>query len=229
MLDLTTWNLSVPATTSLTSISTARLNAGYSSQYFRPQGSSVVFWVPVNGARTESARYPRSELRETHANGELHNWYYSEADNILSAVLSVQQVPSKNKLVIGQIHSKDEPGSANDPLLKLQYHYVNGSGRIEALLRKQPGDSDVQNITLVEDVTLDERFSYQLRITSSGHLGIRIESDDDNGSYYRQLSSSWGRQQLYFKAGAYVQDNYGAASEGGRVTFYHLNTLHRVD
>lgn len=229
MLDLTTWNLSVPATHSATLIGTARLNAGYSSQYFRPEGARVVFWVPVNGARTDSARYPRSELRETHPDGTLHNWYYGEADNILSAVLSVQQVPSKNKLVIGQIHSKDQPGSANDPLLKLQYHYVNGTGRIEALLRRQPGDSTVQNITLVEGVTLDERFSYQLRITRSGRLGIRIESDDDNGSYYRQLSSSWGRQQLYFKAGAYVQDNYGAASEGGRATFYHLNTLHQVE
>ncbi len=188
-----------------------------------------MFWVPVNGARSDSARYLRSELRETHPDGTLHNWYYSEADNLLSAVLSVQQVPSKNKLVIGQIHSKDEPGSANDPLLKLQYHSVNGTGRIEALLRKQPGDSAVQNIVLVDGVTLDERFSYQLRITRSGRLGIRIDSDDDNGSYYRQLSSSWSHQLLYFKAGAYVQDNYGAASEGGRVTFYHLNTLHQVE
>ncbi|HSC82567.1 MAG TPA: polysaccharide lyase family 7 protein [Pseudomonas sp.] len=229
MLDLTTWNLSVPATTSATLITTERLNAGYSSQYFRPESGSVTFWVPVNGTRTDSARYPRSELRETHANGELHNWYYSAADNILSAVLAVQQVPSRNKVVIGQIHSKDEPGSNNDPLLKLQYHYVDGSGRIEALLRKHPGDSEVQNIALVDGVTLNERFSYQLRITRSGHLGIIIYSDDDNGSYYRQLSSSWGLQQLYFKAGAYVQDNYGADSEGGRVTFYHLNTLHRVN
>ncbi|MBB2494766.1 polysaccharide lyase family 7 protein [Aquipseudomonas ullengensis] len=228
MLDLTTWNLTVPATSSTTLITTQRLNAGYSSQYFRPQRDhSVVFWVPVNGSRTASARYPRSELRETLRNGTLHNWYFSEADNILSAVLSVQQLPSKNKLVIGQIHSKDEPGSNNDPLLKLQYHLVNGTGRIEALLRKYPGDSTVQNIILVNDVSLDERFSYQLRLTPSGRLRISVHSADDNGTYYRQLSSSWGLQQLYFKAGAYAQDNYGPSSEGARATFYHLNTLHR--
>lgn len=229
MLDLTTWNLTVPATSSATLISTERLNHGYSSQFFRPTGKrSVSFWVPVSGSRTASARYPRSELRETWRNGELRNWYYGEADNTLSAVLSVQQVPSKNKIVIGQIHSKDEPGSSNDPLLKLQYHYHNGSGRIEALLRKHPGDKNVQNIALVNDVTLDERFSYSLRITASGRLGITVLSGEDDGSYYRQLSSAWGRQQLYFKAGAYVQDNYGGASEGGRVTFYHLNSVHAV-
>lgn len=229
MLDLTTWNLTVPATSSATLISTERLNSGYSSQFFRPASKhSVSFWVPVSGSRTASARYPRSELRETWRNGELRNWYYGEADNTLSAVLSVQQVPSKNKIVIGQIHSKDEPGSSNDPLLKLQYHYRNGSGRIEALLRKHPGDKSVQNIALVNDVTLDERFSYSLRITASGRLGITVLSGDDDGSYYRQLSGAWGRQQLYFKAGAYVQDNYGAASEGGRVTFYHLNSVHAV-
>lgn len=52
-------------------------------------------------------------------------------------------------------------------------------------------------------------------------------TDGDNGSLYRQLSSSWSKQYLYFKAGAYIQDNYGPDSEGGRVTFYHLNSLHR--
>jgi hypothetical protein len=32
---------------------------------------------------------------------------------------------------------------------------------------------------------------------------------------------------LYFKAGAYIQDNEGPSDEGGRVTFFHLNSLHR--
>ena len=31
----------------------------------------------------------------------------------------------------------------------------------------------------------------------------------------------------YFKAGAYIQDNYGPKTEGGRVTFYWLNSVHR--
>ena len=85
----------------------------------------------------------------------------------------VSQVPSKNKIVIGQIHSKDEPGSQNDPLLKLQYHYRNGVGRIEALLRKRPGDKVVHNILIAENIQLGERFGYDLRLTPTGRALLR--------------------------------------------------------
>ena len=228
MIDLSTWNLTVPAIDSLPLITTDRLNNGYESQYFRRNSDgSISFWVPVNGSHTADSRYPRTELRETQADGTLSYWYQSSADNYLSAVLSVEQVPSEGKVVIGQIHSKDQPDSYNDPLLKLQYHYLRGNGRIEALLRKRPGDSEVENIVLAENVDLGERFGYDLRITPSGKLGITITSKGDDGGLYRELSGYWAPQLLYFKAGAYIQDNYGPDNEGGRVTFYWLNALHR--
>jgi len=229
MLDLTTWNLSIPTEPTPATITTERLNSGYASRYFRRNADgSVTFWVPVTGSTTADARYPRSELRETQHDGRLDNWLHASSDSYLSAVLQVDQVPSRNKVVIGQIHSTDVPGSQNDPLLKLQYHYRRGVGRVELLLRARPGDSDVQNILLAENIQLGERFAYDLRVTPSGRIGISVASTDgDNGSLYRQLSSSWSKQYLYFKAGAYIQDNYGPDSEGGRVTFYHLNSLHR--
>lgn len=229
MLDLTTWNLTVPAYDSATLIDTQRLNNGYESQYFRRNDDgSISFWVPVTGSHTEDSVYPRTELRETQADGSLSYWYHRSADNYLSAVLAVNQLPSKNKIILGQIHSKDEAGSDNDPLLKLQYHYLNGVGRLELLLRKRPGDSEVQNILLAENVQLNERFGYDLRITPSGKLGVSVSSSDgDEGALYQELSAYWGEQQLYFKAGAYIQDNYGPSTEGGRVTFYWLNSLHR--
>ncbi|MES2819959.1 MAG: polysaccharide lyase family 7 protein [Pseudomonadota bacterium] len=228
MIDLTTWNLTVPTHESAPLIGTARLNNGYDSQYFRKQSDgSIIFWVPVQGAVTESAKYPRSELRETQSDGRLSYWKLQSSDSYLNAVMTVNQVPSKGKIIIGQIHSKDEVGSENDPLLKLQYHYLRGVGRLEALLRNRPGDTTVQNILLAENVELNERFSYELRLTPTGKLGIRVLTDGDDGSHYRQLSGYWGKQHLYFKAGAYIQDNEGPSNEGGRVTFYHLNGLHR--
>ena len=36
----------------------------------------------------------------------------------------------------------------------------------------------------------------------------------------------WAGQSLYFKAGAYVQDNEGPASEGARVSFAKLKVSH---
>ncbi|MNR36958.1 Alginate lyase [compost metagenome] len=80
---------------------------------------------------------------------------------------------------------------------------------------------------LVENVDLGERFGYDLRITPSGKLGITVTSKGDDSGLYRELSGYWAPQLLYFKAGAYIQDNYGADNEGGRVTFYWLNALHR--
>lgn len=230
MLDLTTWNLSIPTDPTPTTISTERLNNGYESRYFRRNDDgSVTFWVPVTGSTSEDAIYPRSELRETQSDGELDNWLYAGADNYLNAVLAVNQIPSRSKVVVGQIHSTDAAGSQNDPLVKLQYYRNSaGIGRLEALLRLHPGDTEVKNILIAEGIDLNERFSYELRLTSSGRLGIQVESTDgDKGSYYRQLSSTWSNDLLYFKAGAYIQDNSGTDSEGGRVTFYHLNTLHR--
>nr|WP_276584083.1 polysaccharide lyase family 7 protein [Pseudomonas sp. RIT-PI-AD] len=226
---MTTWNLTVPTHESATLIDTRRLNNGYDSQYFRRHGDgSVTFWVPVSGSHTQDARYPRSELRETQSDGKLSYWYHHNSDSYLSAILAVQQVPSRNKVVIGQIHSKDEAGSDNDPLLKLQYHYRKGTGRIEALLRKRPGDKENQNIVLVDNIRLNERFGYDFHLTPGGRLSIVVSSvDKDEGRYTRQLSGYWGKQQLYFKAGAYIQDNYGETNEGGRVTFYWLNSLHR--
>lgn len=229
MLDLTTWNLSIPTDPAPTTISTARLNNGYQSRFFRRNGDgSVTFWVPVTGSTTADARYPRSELRETQRDGSLGNWLHASSDSYLSAVLNVDQVPSRGKVVIAQIHSTDEPGSQNDPLLKLQYHLRRGVGRLEVLLRERPGDTQVRNILLAENVQLGERFGYDLRVTPSGRLGISVVSKDgDHGSLYRQLSHRWNDQQLYFKAGAYIQDNHGPTTEGGRVTFHWLNSLHR--
>ncbi|MCY1341851.1 Alginate lyase [compost metagenome] len=94
-------------------------------------------------------------------------------------------------------------------------------------MRKRPGDTEVENIVLAENVDLGERFGYDLRITPTGKLGISVTSDGDDGNLYRELSGYWSVQQLYFKAGAYIQDNYGPYNEGGRVTFYWLNSLHR--
>ena len=102
MLDLSTWNLSIPTEPTPITITTQRLNNGYESRYFRRNADgSVTFWVPVTGSTTPDARYPRSELRETQHDGTLGNWLHASSDSYLSAVLQVDQVPSRNKVVLG--------------------------------------------------------------------------------------------------------------------------------
>ena len=69
----------------------------------------------------------------------------------------------------------------------------------------------------------EDRRARVVRVAAVGdfHCG------EKDGGLYRELSGYWAPQQLYFKAGAYIQDNYGPLHEGGRVTFSWLNSLHR--
>ena len=118
MIDLATWNLSVPTGSTATIIETPKLMKGYRDGYFQ-SGDTLFFWAPVTGSTTENAKYPRSELRETTADGRVFNWAYSSANNFLRATLEVDQVPSSGKIVIGQIHCYQ----STEPLLKVEYQY----------------------------------------------------------------------------------------------------------
>ncbi len=140
MIDLSTWNLSVPTDPRPTEVTTEQIARGYQSRYFKRDGNQLVFWVPVTGSHTSDSVYPRSELRETTTAGEVANWYYNQGDNELRATMSVQQVPSKNKIIIGQIHSRSPYTGDGEPLVKLQYHYLPtlASGRLEAWYATTP-------------------------------------------------------------------------------------------
>ncbi|WP_408005420.1 polysaccharide lyase family 7 protein [Pseudomonas huanghezhanensis] len=135
MIDLATWNLSIPVGTPATIIDTPSLLNGYEDGYFR-SGSTLFFWAPVTGSKTENAMYPRTKLRETNANGSVKNWAYSQADNFLRAALEVDQVPSTGKIVIGQIHCY----GSTEPLIKLECQYKEklGTGNLVVKFRLTP-------------------------------------------------------------------------------------------
>ena len=94
MIDLATWNLSVPVGSPPYTVETTKLVDGFKDQYFHSDTGTLFFWAPVTGTRTENAVYPRTELRETYSNGTLKNWYYPDADNSLRATLAINKVPS---------------------------------------------------------------------------------------------------------------------------------------
>jgi hypothetical protein len=222
MISLDTWNLSIPVGVPSTVIENGTLNSGYKSEYFNNEGSKITFWAPVTGTHTKDSKYPRSELRETKTDGSLNNWKYQDGDSYLSAALSVSQVPSSGKIVIGQIHSfKDD-----NPMIKLQFYsntqgQRNKTGNIEALVRLDP-DTDAVNIPIAQDIKLNQRFTYGIYLSSKGVLKVIA-----NGQRWEsKISPKWNDYTQYFKAGAYVQDNSGYATEGGRVTFYKLAISH---
>lgn len=221
MIDLSTWNLSIPVGSPAKTIDTPVLVKGYKDKYFRKDGSKLYFWAPVTGATTESAKYPRSELRETYSDGSVRNWKYPEADNYLRAKLTVTEVPSNGKVVIGQIHQYD----SNDPLIKVEYQYMDKErlGNIVAKLRRSPSQDDPSVIIIAERVPLNQAFSYVITLTKSGRLSVVAA----NYGWNTTLSSAWKTKPLYFKAGVYTQDNTGYSSEGGRVIFQNLSVSHK--
>jgi hypothetical protein len=218
MIDLATWNLSIPVGSPATTISTPKLVAGYQDEYFR-SGNTLFFWAPVTGSKTDNAVYPRTELRETYASGAVYNWTYAQADNVLRASLEVDQVPSTGKIVIGQIHCY----GSTEPLIKLEYQYKEklGNGNLVAKFRLTP-TSEPQVIQIATGVLLNARFTYSLHLTPAGNLTVNAA----DMQWTAKLDSTWNGKMLYFKAGVYTQDNTGYATEGGAATFYKLEIAH---
>lgn len=220
MIDLASWNLSIPEGSPPTTIETSQLVDGFKDKYFSSENGTLFFWTPVTGSTTENAKYPRTELRETYSNGTLHNWLYPDADNQMRATLAVNQVPSSGKIVIGQIHTKD----SDKPMVKLEYQYKDSSstGNIVVKVRSHPDDDEARVITVATGVKIDQSFSYRIHLDRTGDLGITAAGN----SWYTTISATWKDKPLYFKAGVYVQDNTGYTSEGGKVTFSLLDIDH---
>ena len=220
MIDLATWNLSVPVGSPPYTVETTKLVKGFKDQYFHSNSGTLFFWSPVTGTRTENAKYARTELRETYSNGTLRNWYYPDADNSLRATLAVKQVPSSGKIVIGQIHAYQ----SQKPMVKVEYQYDTGSknGDIVAKVRMRPDDDEGRVITVATGVKLNQEFSYLIHLSPGGALGISAAGYQWN----TDISAKWRVKPLYFKAGVYVQDNTGYTSEGGKVTFSKLDIDH---
>lgn len=222
MIDLATWNLSVPVGSPPYTVETAKLVDGFKDQYFHSDTGTLFFWSPVTGTKTENAIYPRTELRETYSNGTLKNWYYPDADNTLRATLSVSQVPSSGKIVIGQIHAY----KSQKPLVKVEYQYKTSTstGNIVAKVRMHPDDDTARVITIATGVKLNQEFSYLIHLSPGGALGISAAGYQ----WDTDISTMWRDKPLYFKAGVYVQDNTGYTTEGGEVTFSHLDIDHNT-
>ncbi|CAI8722521.1 Alginate lyase [Pseudomonas sp. IT-P253] len=220
MIDLATWNLSVPVGNPPYTVDTQKLVDGFKDQYFHSDTGTLFFWTPVTGSKTVNAKYPRTELRETYSNGTLHNWLYPEADNSLHATLAVNQVPSSGKIVIGQIHAYN----SQKPLVKVEYQYktTTQTGNIVAKVRMHPDDDEGRVITIATGVKLGQEFSYLIHLSPGGALGISAAGYQ----WDTDISTTWRDKPLYFKAGVYVQDNTGYTSEGGQVTFSTLDIDH---
>ncbi|MEE4217765.1 MAG: polysaccharide lyase family 7 protein [Xanthomonadales bacterium] len=189
----------------------------------------------------------RNEDRSPNKN----NWVFSSApekaqrkagaiDGSLRATLAVNKVTSTGddrymgRVIIGQIHaSSDEPA-------RLYYHKLPGNSRGSLYVAHEIADGDdvfyellgsrLKNAADPEDgIALDEKFSYEITargnslyvsISQEGEMRAEVTIDMSKSGY------DVANEYMYFKAGAYNQNNSGNPEDYAQVTFYELAASH---
>lgn len=223
--DLSHWKLTLPVDSAgavsgkAVEIPAAKLRSGYASEWFHAgPDATMIFWAPVNGARTENTAYPRSELRELIDPSDDSACWLATGSHILEARCRVLAVPSSGKVVIGQIHGYS---GAADPLIKLQYF----KGKVQALVKDKARKG--KDITLnFPEVGLNKDFDYSIEL-KEGILRITVNGSTQSENVFER-DPEWSHQTLYFKVGAYTQDNEGPATEGARVAISDLKVSHTM-
>ncbi|RYY87274.1 MAG: hypothetical protein EOO15_12390, partial [Chitinophagaceae bacterium] len=118
------------------------------------------------------------------------------------------------KVIIGQIHAVN----ALNPFLMVIWW--NGYVRIE--IRDVP--LGVTRTLLKKQMPLGQVFDYCIQVDERSQLTATL----DELSASAPVISKWSKYPFYFKAGAYVIDNKGDASEGGWVVYEALDVIDGV-
>ncbi len=224
-IDLSHWKLTLPICalglpdSSPLEIPAAQLATGYTNApcFTTDSLGEIIFWCPVNGITTKGSEYPRTELREVINPANDNVCWGAAGTHILDVRCRVSQVPSSQKVIIGQIHSYS--GKAK-PLIKLQFF----KNRIEALVKESPTKGKDIKFTFPE-VGFDKDFDYQIKL-QDGLLSVTVNGTTQAINIFNR-APEWANQTFYFKAGAYAQDNEGSASEGACVVISRLKTSHQ--
>ncbi len=181
----------------------------------------VIFRAPVDGKTTPNSKYTRSELRETHLNGQEKNWSPFRGHHDLSGRLSIHSLPSAGKTTFAQIHGKNK----NHPPVKLMFaSNGGGAGQIFAEYRPANGSAVVRK-TLLDNVRLGERFAYHM-VVRNGQVSIQVKTARAGNSLAFSLSDGWKGTPFYFKAGAYNTGTPRSGSGASVVAYSGLKSVH---
>ena len=207
--DLSRWELTLPvdATNQLDNshrsldIGTAWLNSGFryadptngtQKYFYLSNGSEIVFEAPWNGADQDTNSpgtklgSPRSELRETKADGSEFNWKpYDPATgtatntHTLQATCRLEHAPP-TKVIFGQIHADTPvPSGGAVPAVTLFHEGFGSSNRIRLTVYYSPtrvphaGNQD-RTYDLVSGVNVGDRIDYELRMVGTSSSNVTL-------------------------------------------------------
>ncbi|MBO1256280.1 polysaccharide lyase family 7 protein [Alteromonas sp. 5E99-2] len=167
-------------------------------------------------------------------------------NGVLTATLRVNRVTTTGtgvhvgRTIIGQIHADD------DEPVRLYYRKEPNATRGCIYAQSEIRNSNVSDVEfpLVGDgqscddssngIALDELFSYKIENIDEDIIVTIYRGDQDGQEIGRttidlnELGSGYDRDDewMYFKLGAYTQNNRGDDSDGDVITFYRLNNTH---
>ena len=187
----------------------------YSSEFFYTgTDGAMVFWCPVIGTTTSGATAPRTELRELISGTDSSVNWTADGTHILRGQCRVTQQPDTGDVIIGQVH-----GYPVQRLVKVQY----GNGRVQVYIRNSLTASG--DTKFIHSVGANALIDYEIKVVDG--VAIVAVNGVTNSHDFVASDPAWGTDStFYFKAGAYLQDNAGLVTEGGRVSFYQLSVTH---
>jgi hypothetical protein len=176
------------------------------------QNGHTNVWCSVQGGTIGMSKYSRTEGRQTLPGTAVSfNWLPGSARHSMAGRVRVEKAPSSGKVIIGQIHAVN----ALNPFLMVIWW--NGYVRIE--IRDVP--LGVTRTLLNKQIPLGQVFEYCVQVDEGGQLTAML----DTLTASAPVNTRWSKYPFYFKAGAYVIDNKGDASEGGWVVYESLEVL----
>ncbi|MDH1511127.1 polysaccharide lyase family 7 protein [Pseudomonas mosselii] len=166
----------------------------------RLDNGAVRMTAPTKGASSKSTHRTRCEWKEA------TYWAMNSANRHFSHQRMVlEQVNSAQKVVIAQMHVKDD----DSPAIKVFWN----KGRITLGFRRDFDQVTPINSTLLAGVPLGALFDISIEVTADGSakvIAIHDGREADSGTL--KLTSSWYGRTFNFHGGVYNQVDYSAAT-----------------
>ena len=210
-------------------------NSGFPRSELREmlrRGNTNISTTGVNGNNWRLGYQPGNNTNHGGRNGTLR------ATLVVNRVTTTGDGLHPGRTIIGQIHaSDDEPArlyyrklpNADRGCIYLEHEIRNGSDRTFNMI----GNEQCTGNGPSNGIALGELFSYEIEnddedIIVRVYRGdgaslldqVTIDMDNEDSGYDR--SDEW----MYFKAGAYTQNNTGDDDDEDIITFYRLTNTH---
>lgn len=174
---------------------------------------SIRFTAPTKGASSKSTHRTRCEWKEP------VYWALDSADNHRShQMMSLPQVNHAQKVVISQLHVKDD----DSPALKVFWN----KGKITYGFRQSYNQTAPASVTLLSNVPLDSVFAVTVEVSGSGVLTLTAKCKGISATTGPlKMDSSWKSRTFNFHGGVYNQVDYSDSTPASDASVCEISTL----